>query len=207
MRRLALLSLLALASCRDDVPPPPLMVVEPPVASPDAVPDAPVSGRIRGAAFVMRDARYRIDRRPGYAHTDIELSSGAAESACAAVLPRTSTSVWLRLEGVDPIASASTRSGPGGQGPWKVYYQAYQGAGWVGVGEGSALVTLHEPGPDGHVPGGIAVCFPDETKSCVSGSFDAVACPASIDQPVRGTPPPEAIPPAYLTRVLEAGPP
>ncbi len=51
------------------------------------------------------------------------------------------------------------------------------------------------------------MCFPDETKSCVSGSFDAVACPASIDQPVRGTPPAEAIPPAYLKRVLEAGPP
>jgi len=207
MRRLALFSLGVLAACRDDLPPPPPSVVEPPVASPESIPDAPVSGRIHGSPFVMRDARYLLDRRVGYAHTDIQLSSGTADSACAPISPPTSTSVWLRLEGSDKIPSASLRVQSGVEGSWTVHYQVFDGTAWTGVGNGSALLTLHEPGPDGRLSGGIAVCFSDDTKSCVAGSFDALACPATIDQPVRGTPPPEAVPPAYRNRVLEAGPP
>jgi hypothetical protein len=93
------------------------------------------------------------------------------------------------------------RTGPGRTGTWRVYYQVYDGETWSGAGDGSALVSLQEPGPDGRLTGGLAVCFPDDAKSCVSGSFDAVSCPPSIDQPVRGTPPPEAVPPQYLQRV------
>lgn len=210
MRRAALpglLALVALAACRDEAHPSPGAPVEPPVASPEAIPDAPVSGRIHGAPFTLRDARYVIDRRPGYAHTDIQLSAGTAESPCAPVSPATSTSVWLRLEGGDRIASTSGRTGPGTQGAWAVHYQVFDGDAWLGAGEGSAVLVLHEAAPDGRVSGGIAVCFSDDAKSCVSGSFDAAACPPRIDQPVRGTPPPEAIPPAYLQRVMEAGRP
>lgn len=205
-RRLLLLALPgALLSCRDELRAPPATVVDPPVASPEAIPDAPVSGRLRGSDFRMRDARYVIDRRPGYAHTDIALSSGASESPCGPVSPATASSVWLRLEGSGPIASASLRVGPGGPGPWKVHYQVFDGGAWAGVGEGSALLVLHEPGPDGRVSGAIAVCFSDEAKSCVSGSFEAVDCPPAIDQPVRGTLPLEPVPRAYLGRVVDAG--
>ena len=205
MRRLAVLSLLVLVSCRDDLPPPSAIVVEPPVASPEAIPDAPVSGRIHGAPFVLRSARYVVDRRPGYAHTDIELSSGTTDTPCTPVSPTTSTSVWLRLEGPDRIESATVRAGRGTAAPWTVHYQVFEGGSWTGVGEGSALVTLHEAGPDGRVAGGLAVCFPDDAKSCVSGSFDAIACPSRLDQTVRGALPPEAIPPAYLQKVLDGG--
>jgi hypothetical protein len=214
MRRLvpltlpALVGLLAMASCQDEAHPAPVVAVEPPVASPEAIPDAPVSGRIHGAPFVLRDARYVIDRRTGYAHTDIALSSGTTETACAPVSPPTSTTVWLRLEGPDRIESTNARVGPGTPGRWSVHYQVFEENAWVGVGNGSAVVSLHEPGPDGHLSGGLAVCFSDESKSCVSGSFEAVACPSRLDQTVRGTLPPEAIPPAYLQRVLlDAGPP
>jgi hypothetical protein len=203
----AVLAFAALAACRDEAHPPPAAAVEPPVASPEAIPDAPVSGRVHGAPFVLRDARYVEDRRPGYGHTDIVLSTGAAETTCAPVSPGTSTSVWLRLEGAGRIQSANVRAGPGAATPWSVHYQVFDGGAWLGVGEGSALVTLHEPGPDGRIAGGIAVCFPDESKSCVSGSFDAVACPPRIDQAVRGTLPPEAIPPEYQKRVLDGGRP
>jgi hypothetical protein len=204
MRLRNLLLLIAVASCRDELHPPPRAAVDPPVTSPESIPDAPVSGRIRGAAFVARDARYIVDRRFGYAHTDIVLSSGSAESACSPVSPTSSTSVWLRLAGPGPIASGSLRIAPGKES-WQVHYQVFDGAAWQGVGEGAALLVLQEPGPDGRVSGSVATCFPDDTKSCVSGSFNAVACPPTIDQPVRGTPPPEALPQAYLHRMLDGG--
>ncbi len=205
---LAPAALATLLSCREEARPTQPAAVEPPVASPEAIPDAPVSGRIHGAPFVLRDARYVIDRRTGYAHTDIALSSGNAEAACTPVSPPTSTTVWLRLEGPDRIESISARVGPAGTpGGWAVHYQTFEGGAWVGVGNGSAILALHEPGPDGRLSGGLAVCFPDEKKSCVSGSFEAVGCPPRIDQPVRGTLPPEAIPAAYLRLVRDAGHP
>jgi hypothetical protein len=196
-----LLGFAALVACRDEAHPAAPRAVEPPMLSPQSIPEAPVTGRLHGTPFTMRDARYVIDRRVGDAHTDLLLSSGAAESACAPVSPMQSSSVWLRLEGPGKIETADVRTGPGQPAAWSVHYQVYDGEAWLGVGDGSALVSLHEPGPDGHLSGGIAVCFPDDAKSCVSGSFDAVGCPPSIDQPVRGAPPPEAIPPQYLQRV------
>ena len=152
----------------------------------------------------MRSARYVVDRRVAYAHTDIVLSSGTAESPCAPVTPAQSTSVWLRLEGPGKVETTSTRVGPGKDTTWAVHYQVHEGERWMGEGGGSALLSLHEPGPDGTLSGGLAVCFPDDAKSCVSGSFEAANCPPTIDQPVRGTPPPEAIPPQYLQQVSAA---
>lgn len=195
------MALLALPACREEAHATPAKPVEPPMSTPESIPEAPVAGRIHGAPFAMRDARYVIDRRVAYAHTDILLSSGTAESACAPVTPEQSTSVWLRLDGPGSIETTSARVGPGQADTWSVHYQAFDGASWVGVGEGSALVSLHQPGPDGKLSGGIAVCFPDDMKSCVSGSFEATSCPPTIDQPVRGTPPPEAIPQPYLQKV------
>ncbi len=208
-RVLASLALLAvapaLASCRDEAHPAAPAAVEPPVSSPEGIPDAPVSGRVHGAPFVLRDARYVVDRRPGYQHTDIQLSSGTGEGACAPVSPPTATSVWLRLEGPARIEGTTARLGHGASGPWTVHYQVFDGDSWLGAGDGSALLVLHDPSPDGRLSGGLAVCFPDADRSCVSGSFDAVACPPRIDQPVRGTPSPEAVPRAYLDRMIDAG--
>jgi hypothetical protein len=197
----AVFAALVLVACRDEAHPAPPAPVEPPVTTPLSIPEGPVSGRVHGAPFTMRDARYVVDKRVGYAHTDILLSSGSAESPCAPALPAQSTSVWLRLDGPGRLVTGDLRTGPGHADSWQVHYQAYDGERWLGVGDGSALVSLQEPGADGRLTGGIAVCFPDESRSCVSGSFDAVSCPPSIDQPVRGTPPPEAIPPQYLPRI------
>jgi hypothetical protein len=201
LHRSCLLAALALTGCRDEAQPAAVKPVEPPMTTPESIPEAPVTGRIHGAPFAMRDARYIVDRRVGYAHTDILLSAGTAESACAPLTPAQSTSVWLRLAGPGKVATTNVRTGPGQGDSWSAHYQFFDGDAWVGAGDGSALVSLREPGPDGKLSGGIAVCFSDGAKSCVSGSFDATPCPPSIDQPVRGTPPPEAIPPQYLQRV------
>ncbi len=194
---------LVLLACRDEAHPSPVRPIDPPVSSPGAIPDAPVSGRIHGAPFALRDARYVIDRRVGYAHTDVLLSSGTSEGACGPVMPSQSTTLWLRLEGPGKLTSTSVRLGPGAESAWQVHYQVFDHGAWTGAGDGSALLVVHEPGADGRLSGGIAVCFPDASKSCVSGSFEAVGCPTTLDQAVRGTPPPEAIPQQYLQRVSE----
>jgi hypothetical protein len=199
--------LVMVAACRDEAHRTSHKAVEPPVVSANAIPDAPVNGILRGVPFVLRDARYVVDRRVGYAHTDIKLSAGKADSPCGPIAGAHPASVWLRLEGEPITGSKELRLNPGDTGPWSVHYQIFDADGWIGVGEGSAIVSIREPGPDGRLSGGLAVCFADDRKSCVSGSFDAQSCPPSIDQPVRGAVPVEAIPPRYRLKMLDAGVP
>ena len=205
MKRVAaLLATFALLACRAETHVEVHKAVEPPVASPNAIPDAPLNGTLRGAPFVLRDARYIIDRRIGYEHTDIKLSTGKSDTPCGPISPATATSVWLRLEGPDKIESKDMTLASGTPGAWSVHYQVFDGDHWIGVAEGSAVVSMHEAGPDGRVTGGLAVCFADDLKSCVSGSFDAQSCPSSLDQAVRGAVPPEAIPEKYRLQMLQA---
>ena len=178
--------------------------VEPPVDSPNAIPDAPVNGMLRGAPFTVRDARYVVDRRIGYTHSDIVLSAGQSESPCAPIVPARGMSVWLRLEGNDKIEPKDVRVGSKDQGPWSVHYQVFDDDHWVGVSEGSAVLSIRDATADGRLTGGLAVCFADDEKSCVSGSFNAVSCPMTIDQPVRGAVAPEAIPAKYLQALEQA---
>jgi hypothetical protein len=182
--------------CRDELRPSPVKTVVPPVSTPASIPDAPVSGTIRGAPFVARDARYVVDRRVGYLHTDIRLSSGKADSPCGAIEPPKATSVWLRVDGPGRIESKDVRLAPGEASEakeWSVHYQVFDGEQWSGVGEGGALLSIREPNPDGRVLGGLAVCFADDSRSCVSGSFQATNCPQRIDEPVRGALPLEVM--------------
>jgi len=208
-RAALLLGLIALAAvgCRKEAQAEPHRAVDPPVASHNAIPDAPVSGTVRGAPFVLRDARYIVDRRLGYEHTDILLSAGKADALCGPLNPARSTSIWLRLEGAAKIETKDLKITSEAQSAWAVHYQVFENDQWVGLADGSAIVTIHEAGPDGRVTGGIAVCFSDASKSCVSGSFDAVSCPPTIDQPVRGSQPPETIPDKYKPLMLDAGAP
>jgi hypothetical protein len=185
---------LALVACRADTVAPPQKAVDPPVSSPDAIPDAPVTGTVRGAPFVARDMRYIVDDRVGYAHTDIKLSVGKADVACGAISTNV-TSVWLRRESADKL-------GADGGAAWSVHYQVFERGKWIGLVAKSALVSIRGVSADGRLSGGLAVCFGDESNSCVSGSFEAVSCPPNVDQPVRGTPPPESIPRQYLERLL-----
>ena len=179
--------------------------VEPPVDSPNAIPDAPLNGTLGGAPFTVRDARYVVDCRIGYAHSDIVLSSGQSESPCGPIVPARGTSVWLRLDGPDKIEPKDLRIDAKDPGPWSVHYQVFDGDHWVGVSEGSAVLSIRDATADGRLTGGIAVCFADDQKSCVSGSFNAVSCPMTIDQPVRGAVAPEAIPTKYLQAVQRTG--
>ena len=161
--------------------------MSPPVESFEAIPDAPVSGVVRGAQFTLRDARYTVDRRMGYAHTDITLSMGTADKPCGEIKPKHATSVWLRLDGPLAVERGQIRLDPKAQIPWSAHYQARENDRWVGNGDGAALLWIQSIGPDGKIAGDVAVCFGDGEKSCVKGAFNAPHCPVSIDEPVRGT--------------------
>ncbi|MFI5298389.1 MAG: hypothetical protein ACHREM_09845 [Polyangiales bacterium] len=193
-----LVSALLATACREELKRPAPVAVDPPASTVDGIPAAQVSGKLRGTVFTVRDARYVIDRRIGFEHTDIKLSAGAAESSCAPLAPARAPSVWIRIDGPAPLETRDLKVGPGVGAPYSVHYQVHDGERWVGVGDGAALLSLHAPGPDGRLSGSIAVCFPDADKSCVSGSFEAVSCPWRIDQPVRGAPAIEREPTAAL---------
>jgi len=193
--RVALAGALALlaAACTEEPPPPPSGPVSPPVESFESIPDAPVSGTLRGAPFSLRDARYSVDRRMAYAHTDVKLSAGAAESPCGEIKPRGAASVWLRLSGAGAVERGQMKLDPKTPAPWSVHYQAREDDRWLGSGSGVALFEIKSIGADGKINGELAVCFADGKKSCVKGSFAAQPCPISIDEPVRGTFPVEDI--------------
>ena len=207
MRARVALFAMALASCRADTKAPAQKTADPPVSTSSAIPDAPVSGTIHGAPFVARDMRYVVDDRVGYAHVDIELSPGKSDEACGPIEPKRQTSVWLRLDGKHEITPTELRLGP--DDDWTVHYQVFEqdrsGGHWVGLAAKTALFVLRGVSADGHLSGGLAVCFGDESNSCVSGSFDAKSCPPRIDQPVRGTPQPESVPKEYLERMFVDG--
>jgi hypothetical protein len=194
------------AACQPEVRPTPHPKVDPPVASAGAIPDAPVGGTLRGARFLLRDARYVPDHRTGYHHTDIKLSAGSAEAACGEVEPAGSSSVWLRLERSDSVETQELRLEPGKESPWSVHYQVREEDAWVGSSDGSAVVSLRAPSGDGTLSGAIAVCFADGARSCVSGSFEARPCPPAIDAPVRGAIPSEAIPEKYRAKAAGSAP-
>jgi hypothetical protein len=194
-----------LLGCRSESHRAPPRPVEPPVAQASAIPDAPLNGTLHGVQFVLRDARYIVDRRVGYAHTDIKLSAAKSETPCGPTVPARAASVWLRLQGEPLTGAKEIRLAPGEESPWSVHYQVFEDERWFGVGEGSAVVSIRELGPDGRLSGGIAVCFSDDKKSCVSGSFDAQSCPTSLDQPVRGAVPAEATPPNFRLQMFDAG--
>lgn len=175
--------------------------VDPPVTSPKAIPDAPLFGTLRGQSFQIQDARYIADHRDGFARVDIKLSAGKSDEACGEIKPSGSTSVWLRLEGSDAVESQDLQIKPGEPSRWSVHYQVHGEDGWIGNTDASAVVSLHAAGPDGKITGGIAVCFADDQKSCVSGSFAADPCPYRIDAAPRGALPPEAIPEKYKQKL------
>lgn len=180
------LVLLGLPSCQSPHPAP-KMHADAVANSTDSIPTAPLSGTLRGKSFELGSARYFIDRRLGYEKIDIKLSAGKSGEHCSAPLPDNSASVWLRRTGSEPIKSETIRITSNRREAWEVHYQAEDDGQWCGNGNAEALVVLEPPATDQRLRGELSVCFADETKSCVLGTFVAEYCPISIDAPIRGT--------------------
>ena len=184
----------ATSACNHAKKAPPSLDISAPQQSLDAIPTAPVSGKIHGAAFRIGDARYTIDQRRGYEKLDIVLSAGTASDRCAATSPADSPAVWLRHPGEAKVEPTKATLTPRGGGPWEVHYQVREKEGWRGNGDAAALLAIKEVRPDRTIAGDLSVCFADDEKSCVSGTFEAHYCPISIDAPVRGVEPLERAP-------------
>lgn len=185
---------ITLVSCQKPEPDP----VEPKPAPTSAagISAATLGGEIAGGSFLLANARYIVDRRPGYEKVEVSLSAASADSPCAERKPKDAPSVWLRRKGSEPLKAEEVRLAPGEDEPWAVHYQAHDGRRWFGNGTASALVVIHGVGPDLKLSGELWACFADAPGSCVSGRFAADYCPIRIDQHVRGTAAMERPPPS-----------
>jgi hypothetical protein len=143
--------------------------VLPPHKTADSIPNGPVQGKVDGQPFAAVEARYIVDRRQGYEHTDIQLIAGKAKQPCGAVEPADAPRIWIRQGDGSRIAPGEVRLSPGREGALSVHYDAKL-----------------DVRADGVIEGSIAVCFDDAPKSCASGTFAARHCPIEIDAPVRG---------------------
>jgi hypothetical protein len=171
---------------------PPAGSVRPAHDSAAAIPTSPIEGKLRGQPFVVRDARYRVDRRPGHEHVDILLSDGEAKGPCGDLEPAEPPRIWLRRQGAAPLASQEIRIAQGQAAGWEAHYQLRQNGRWVAAGDGAAWLRLDVPDAGFTVRGALSVCFADGAGSCAAGAFVAHACPTEIDRPVRGVGPTES---------------
>lgn len=179
---------------------PPSLDVSSPQSSPESIPDAPLSGKVRGAAFKLADARYYVDQRRGFEKIDILLGGAAAADRCGPTNPVDGPAVWLRHLGAQKIEPEKASGKPRQPSPWEVHYQVRDKEGWVGNGDSAYLLVIRAVRPDKTIVGDLSVCFADHEKSCVSGSFEAFFCPIAIDAPVRGTEQAEPIPAKWVRK-------
>jgi hypothetical protein len=160
--------------------------VAPPHASADSIPNGPVQGKLDGQPFTAGEARYIVDRRAGYEHTDIQLIAGKAKDPCGPIEPEGAPRIWIRRGDAARITPGETRTVPSREGPLSVHYEAKRGGVWAGNGDAAALVSIEDVRADGVIKGSLAVCFDDAARSCAAGTFAARHCPIEIDAPVRG---------------------
>ena len=164
-----------------------------------AIPSTEVQGRVRSTPFVARDARYVVDRRPGYEHIDILLSDAKAQGPCGPLSPAEPPRIWLRYLGPGPLPSGEFAITAGAPSPWEAHYQLRSDGRWVGSRDAAVVGRVAVADAGRTLSGALSVCFADGSDSCVSGSFVAMDCPSEIDQPVRGAEPvelPSALPSA-----------
>lgn len=171
--------------CGRDAPAPPIEP-RPAPASADAIPVGPLSGKIGGHDFALKNARYFVDERHGYEKLQIVLGSVESKDECAELGSQHPTSVWLRRKGADFPKPETLRFSSKEPTDWQAHYDLYEDGLWVGNGTHAALLVLSSTEVDRKLHGELSVCFGDATGSCVAGSFDARYCPVRIDQPVRG---------------------
>lgn len=184
---LVLVLALAVALCApacEEKPPAPRAVARTPHGTASSIPRGPVEGKIAGVAFTVRDARYHVDRRPGYEKLEVTLSGEPAASACAR-LPKEAPAIWLRRRGAGSATVGEVRLEPGSDSEWAVHYQVRGERGWIGSGDAAALVVVRSATGTA-IEGDLSVGFADVAGSSASGTFVAQHCPVSIDRPVRG---------------------
>jgi hypothetical protein len=186
-RSILVIALLPLVAACSKPAPAPDHDPKPAPESADGIPVAPLSGKIRGQTFSLKNARYYVDVRPGYEKFEIYLASSSVPSQCDDLETVRATTVWLRRSGPGGPKPETARFGPGDNTPWEAHYEVFEDGKWTSDGHASALVVLRSVTADAKLDGQLSVNFGDPSSSRVQGEFSAVYCPIRIDRLVRGT--------------------
>lgn len=178
--------LFPLAACGhpDNAPP---KEPRPAPTSADAIPVAPLSGKLLDQPFTIKSARYYVDQRPGYQKIVLKLYGVDSPTPCTDLTPRKPPEVWLRHNGPERAEPSTTKVDLDGRAPWEVHYQIQRNGRWAGNGDARALFVITQVDPDMKMHGELSACFRDATGSCVAGRFVANYCRIWIDSPVRGS--------------------
>lgn len=147
----------------------------------EAVPNRAVSGKLAGARFQVRDARWRVDRRPGRERFEVWLSEHRLPR-CGLPGHDTGNRVWLRVPRMTDPRVGEWRAEPRQRrGPMSVHYELLENRRWSGKEGGAAVLRLDRVAELGEVHGRVHVCFDDGGPSCVLGRFRATPCVSRAD--------------------------
>ena len=148
---------------------------------PDSIPDRPPSGKIAGTAFRFREARWRVDRRPGRERFEVWLSE-ARLPRCGLPGHDRGRRVWFRIPQKTDPETGEWRVDPGQRNaPISVHYEVPEEHRWTGRQGGAALLRIDRVADLGEIFGRVDVCFDDGLRSCVAGRFRATPCVSRVD--------------------------
>lgn len=151
------------------------------------IPNAKVSGTLRGEPFTAKQARFRVERMEGRQRVDVYLADAPLER-CGVPIDRHVRRIWLRFDGVTELGPGIYRVHAGSDRPQpSIHYEVPVDFEWVGWRGGAALVLLDSVDAD-TVRGRLDVVFDDEAASRVQGRFAASSCIGAldVDNPVNG---------------------
>ncbi len=151
----------------------------------DKIPLNPVSGKLAGKPFALKDARMHIDRRPGYERVDVLLRAEVATAPCKKLTNEKAAGIWIRFGGVTSVDQKEYRRSPKKPGKTEVHMEVTRDGRWFGNGNSAALLLIEQFDPSSGISGVLSVCFADEARSCASGNFVATYCSNPLDEPPR----------------------
>lgn len=146
-----------------------------------------IAGEIDGEPFRAADVRFRVTSFPGRERVDLWIADRPIER-CGLPLAREETLVWARFSGRTELAPG-VHERTGEDGEFEVHYER--------PGEGRSLRAAHRGiarieiarASAASVEGRLRVCFADDARSCVGGSFTATPCLSRIDGRAAREPP------------------
>lgn len=140
--------------------------------------DEGVSGRVAGEPFEARDQRFVVVSREGRERVDLRFSDRPIER-CGLPIARDDRRVWIRFAGRTAL-EPGTYERIGDEGDFEVHYELPAERGVRSVHRGVGRIEVRHVGPRA-VEGLVNVCFADEERSCVAGTFRATACLSRVD--------------------------
>lgn len=176
---IAAFALAWIAGCGEPPAPPPMP--EPSSVELESLGEGAIAGTIGGEAFSAADVRFRVTSFPGRERVDLWIADRPIER-CGLPVQREHTLVWARFAGRTELAAGTYElAGGEGEDELEVHYERPgEGRSIDAVHRGRARIEITEASP-ARLAGRLRICFADEARSCVGGSFEATPCLSRID--------------------------